>query len=68
MKVETPMLHDLITTITKYYPFSETSVMAVYNQCKSIDQTIASCEICKQFNITLRVVEFNELLELSKCV
>ena len=68
MKAETPMLNDLITTITKYYPFSETSVMAVYNKCKSIDQTIASCEICKQLNTYLKVVEFDDLIKLSKCV
>ena len=68
MKAETPMLNDLITMITKYYPFSEASVMAVYNKCKSIDQTIASCEICKQLNTYLKVVEFDDLIKLSKCV
>jgi len=68
IKAQTPLLDDLIGVITKYYPYAEFAVRSVYNQCKSIDETIVSCEICSTMNTYLKHVSVDDIVKLSKVI
>ena len=66
MVVEVVIIEDILRVLCQHYPWSYEQVEDLYNECLSIDETLASLEVCRQLNTYLKLVTFNDLMGLAE--